>query len=455
MQNTNIVCERDTIFAQSSAKGKSGVTVFRVSGANALDCLTFLCKNFKKISLVPRKVYLKKIYSTVHDVLIDNALIIYFNSPHSFTGEDIVEIQTHGSIIITKMILEELSLIDNFRMANPGEFARRAFLNNKFDLTSAEGLSDLIESETVLQHKQAIKQFSGVMYGIYDSWRSKLIKIQSLLEAYIDFPDEDIPPHIMDDAKLEINFLRNDLKTAVNDNRRGERLRSGITVSILGHPNVGKSSLINYLTNRDVSIVSDIAGTTRDIVETYIDIGGYPIIIADTAGIRKTEDKIESLGIERAIKKASESDLKIVLFDQHSKNFYETFNNIIDQNTILVRNKIDTDYSYDSSQNSMHFCDLYNISLKENIGLEKLLKGIEYKLSSIVSHDDNSIITRVRHRNQVNDALGHLMRCDIDGDLVCAAEDIRLSIRSLSILVGKIEVDEILGEIFGNFCIGK
>ena len=450
---------QETIFAQSSAKGKAGVAVFRISGIDAIKSLLHF-----KISgnLTPKKVYLRGIFSRKYGYNIDKALVIYFKSPSSFTGEDLVEIHTHGSIAITKIIIEELLSIKNFRIAEPGEFSKRAFLNGKIDLVSAEGLADLIESETIFQHKQAVKQFDGELYKIYQGWREKLISLLALLEAYIDFPDEEIPDYILSEAFDNLTQIKSAISHALKDNRRGERLRSGISLAILGRPNVGKSSLINYITQREISIVSDIPGTTRDIIESYIDIGGYPIIISDTAGINfDTEDKIEKEGIKRAIERAKSADIKILLFDvnnvqdinDENSAFYQKFKEIIDKSTIFAVNKIDELNGKKINEND----DLIFISIKNNIGLEKLLKKIETTAEEIIIPEETPMITRARHRNKLELAFDALERCviDSDSDIVLTCEDIRLGARHLSILTGKIEVDEILGEIFGKFCIGK
>lgn len=450
---------QETIFAQSSAKGKAGVTVFRISGGDATKSLLHFGIND---NLTPKKVYLREIFSPKYGYSIDKALVMYFKSPGSFTGEDLIEIHTHGSIAITKIIIEELLSIKNFRLAEPGEFSKRAFLNGKIDLVSAEGLADLIESETVFQHKQAVKQFGGELYKIYQGWREKLISLLALLEAYIDFPDEEIPDYVLDEAGENLSQIKYAISHALKDNRRGERLRSGISLAILGRPNVGKSSLINYITQREISIVSDIPGTTRDIVESYIDIGGYPIIISDTAGINfGTEDKIEKEGIKRAIERAESADIKIILFDINNLHdrtdegsyMYQVFKEVIDKNTIFVVNKIDEieKQNFDLDDN------LISISIKDNMGLDKLLKKIESVAEEIIVPQETPMITRARHRNKLELAFESLSRCALekDSDIVLLCEDIRLAARHLSILTGRIEVDEILGEIFGKFCIGK
>jgi tRNA modification GTPase len=326
-------------------------------------------------------------------------------------------------------------------------------LNGKFDLTSAEGLADLIEAETMWQHKQAIKQMNGELEKLYDKWREKLLTTISLLEAYIDFPDEDIPEEVLTRVLIIIEELKNTITNHLNDNRRGELLRNGLKLIILGAPNVGKSSLLNFLMQRDVAIVSDIAGTTRDIIEGHLDIGGYPIIVQDTAGIRsKSNDLIEQEGINRAIKSAQFSDIKIIMIDA-SKPDYSGIESLIDDKTILVINKIDLSDGYEDQV--IKYKEPIRISLKDNVGLNLLLKGIENIANNIAGHLDSPQITRERHRYQLEQALKYLANCNIKEDLVLATEDIRMTIRALSCITGKITVDEIIGEIFSNFCIGK
>ena len=442
-----------TIFAQSSRPGKAGVAMFRISGPDSILALNKLLMLKYNTIILPKVMYYKKIYNPKNQELIDHAMFVYFKSPASFTGEDVVELYTHGSIAIAKMLQSALLNIEGLRPAEPGEFARRAFLNGKFDLTSAEGLADLIEAETIWQHKQAINQMGGGLERLYDQWREKLLISISLLEAYIDFPDEDIPEEALTRVLVIINELTDAITNHLNDNRRGELLRNGIKLTILGAPNVGKSSLLNYLMQRDVAIVSDIAGTTRDIIEGHLDIGGYPIILQDTAGIRsKSTDIIEQEGINRAIKSAQSSDIKIIMVDASNPD-YSSIESLIDDKTILVANKIDLNNHYEDQVTK--YIKPIRISLKDNIGLNLLLKEIEKVASNMTGDIDTPQITRERHRYQLEQALQYLTNCNIKEDLVLATEDIRMTIRALSCITGKITVDEIIGEIFSNFCIGK
>ena len=444
----------NTIFAQCTAPGKAGVAMFRLSGSKSFEALEQIIDD-KLDGLEPRKVYFKRIYSPKTKKQIDEAMIVYFKGKSSFTGEDSVEIHTHGSIAVIKQMNHALSSIDGIRLAEPGEFARRSFLNGKMDLTAAEGLSDLIEAETDLQHEQAIRQLGGGLERIYESWRQELISLISLLEAYIDFPDEDIPDEVLNQVDVKIKQLIEEIKHHLNDNNRGERLRDGIKLAIIGKPNAGKSSLLNFLMKRDVAIVSDIAGTTRDVLEGHLDIGGYPIILQDTAGIRdETKDVLEQEGIKKAKQIAQNSDIKIIIYDARSLDKdYQYFDEVIDNNTIILVNKIDL---FEPEINSnLAANDPLLVSIKQNIGLDKLIDNIIKVAESIAKPSDTPQITRARHRAQLEQSIIYLTNFSLNDDLVLVTEDIRMTIRSLSNITGKITVDEILGEIFSNFCIGK
>lgn len=445
----------NTIFAQSSAYGKAGVTVFRISGPCSLDAAKKLLKS-ADVKLEPNQMYYKKIYAPSTGELIDHAMIVYFKGPKSFTGDDVIEIHTHGSIAITKLVISSLVNIENLRLAEPGEFAKRAFLNGKFDLTAAEGLADLIEAETIWQHRQAIGQTQGGLHALYEGWRAQLLTIISLLEAYIDFPDEDIPTSILDKVNNTLATLNSTINHHLNDNRQGELLRAGLKLAIIGAPNVGKSSLLNFLMQREIAIVSDIPGTTRDIIEGHLDIGGYPIILHDTAGIREaTADIIEKEGIKRACELAKNADIKILIFDANdfNTNSFKIFESVIDQNTIVIINKIDQIKEFKVSAKIGVKPILVSIKARQN--MDVLLKEIENKAVRLAGTVEAPQITRERHRFQLQQALKHLSHFDLKNDLVLATEDIRMTIRSLSQITGKITVDEILGEIFANFCIGK
>ena len=439
----------NTIFAQCSASGRAGVAVFRLSGPKAAMALGQLIGEDVS-AFEPRKLYFKKLYNPKTNTQIDESMVVFFAGSSSFTGEESVELHTHGSIAVIKLLNEALTSIPGLRLAEPGEFARRAFMNGKMDLTAAEGLADLIDAETELQHAQAIRQLGGGLEAIYEDWRSQLLNLISLLEAYIDFPDEEIPEETLVQTNNLIQKLINEIRTHLNDNNRGERLRNGLKLAILGRPNVGKSSLLNHLMQRDVAIVSNIAGTTRDVIEGHLDIGGYPIILQDTAGIHnKTTDLIEKEGIARARKISQNSDIKIIIYDASNLQIEQNeFDDLIDENTILLLNKIDIAKHKAPDR-------FIPISVKSQQGLDELNNAIINIAEKIAKPTDSPQITRARHRAQLENAIECLGSFSVNNDLVLATEDIRMTIRSLSNITGKITVDEILGEIFSNFCIGK
>lgn len=442
MTNTN-----ETIFALSTVFGKSGVAVVRISGNYALKALNHF--HIKK-EIKPRFATLVDLYDDSSQ-LIDNGIIIYFPTPNSFTGEDVIELQVHGSKAVIKIILEELSKI--FVMARPGEFSLRAFLNGKFDLTQIEGIADLIDAETKMQAKQAIKQISGELERLYSNWRQRLITIQSKIEAYIDFPEN----IWAEKSKLEkinnkVQSLVQLIQEHLNDNRRGERLREGLHIVITGEPNVGKSTLFNFLAKRDIAIVSEYAGTTRDILEAHIDIGGYPIILSDTAGIRESSDPIESEGISRAKKRSFEADLRIELFPFEQRHNINC--NVVNSDTIYVLSKAD-DVINDHNI-KVNGIDLLPISILKGIGTNKLISLIKEKAKEKFGHDrDTPVITRQRHRNHMQKALEHLQRFNIDNPIELISEDLRLAAFELGAVIGIINVEEILDSIFSNFCVGK
>jgi len=433
----------ETIFALSSARGKAGVSVFRLSGSRSLKIAKSLACS--TLELVPRTLSLVKLKDPETKEEIDDAMLVYFKSPASFTGEDVIEIHTHGSIAVTKMLTEAILKQEGVRYAEAGEFTKRSVLNGKMDLTSAEGLIDLINSETILQQKQALNQMRGALFERSDEWRSQLVEIMSLVEAFIDFPDEEIPEEVLTKAEVKISKIHKSLQAYLNDKRKGERLRNGLKLTIYGKPNVGKSSLLNYLSKREVAIVSDISGTTRDIIETHLDIGGYPIILTDTAGIHEhTKDAIEIEGIKRAKQAIDEADIKIHM--QDAREFLSVAE--VEQDTIYVINMTDLK-PIDESE------DYVKISVKKQIGLEVLLEQISQKAESLAGTGEGAVITNNRQRIAMKKTLEALERVNLRGDIVLAAEDIRLASRQLAILIGKIDVEDVLEKVFSTFCIGK
>ena len=446
--------DNQTIYALSTVYGKSGVAVIRISGAKAKEAVAKLT-NLKEKSLKPRYAYFTDIKDIVSRETLDKCLLLYFKAPHSFTGEDIVEFQTHGSKAVIASVLENLSKIPDFRMAEPGEFSRRAFHNGKMDLTEAEGLADLIDSETSEQQKYAMRQMEGGLKNLYDGWREELIKIMAYLEAYIDFPDEDIPQELVDKLLNDVFKLKTAISEHLNTDSIGERLREGFRVVIVGPPNAGKSSLLNTVVNREAAIVSSIAGTTRDAVDVHLDIKGYPVMFTDTAGIREVEEEIEKQGIEIAFRKIADADLVICLFDA-SKDSVQIFDNIknsFKNKAIYIANKSDNLTFEQCSELKKQGCVV--ISAKHKQGIADLMEVIYQQIKERFTANSNLLITRQRYREALVETLDNLERFSFGKEIELSAEDIRLAARALGKITGRIEVDDILNKIFGSFCIGK
>ncbi len=442
-----------TIYALSSGSGVSGIAVVRVSGKEAADVLKQLTGD--KLP-TPKMATLKKVKNINTNELIDEAIIIWFPGPDSYTGEDLVEFHVHGSRAVIDQLHTTISKIKNCRLAEPGEFTRLAFQNGKINLLKAESIADLISAETEIQRKQAIKIMTGKSSVKFNSWRDQLIKILSHIEAKIDFPDEELPKNIILGIKKKSKIILDEIKKVIDDQKIGEHIREGFKIAIVGPTNAGKSSLLNYLSNRDVAIVSETAGTTRDVIEIHLNLDGYPVIISDTAGIRDSKNEIEKKGIKLAIKRAEEADLKIIVVDPKNLDFKGFLNDFLDENAILVVNKSDL---LDKNNNlNIKKKDHVLISIKNKSNLDVLIFEIKKKLKNkFLSHDD-ILITRSRHRTHLENCVIHLenfLKKNEAEDFDKAAEDLRLATRNLAKIVGKVDVEEILDSIFNDFCIGK
>ena len=441
-----------TIFALSSGPGVSGVAVIRISGPETKNVIKAVTNGFIP---EPRIATLKKIVEIKSKELIDECILIWFPGPNSYTGEDMAEIHAHGSIAVVQSILDNISKIDSCRLAEPGEFTKIAFQNEKINLIKAESIGDLIASETEIQRKQALKIMSGKSSDKFNSWRETLLKILSNLEAKIDFPDDDLPSDILKNIKINSDKVKFEIKKTLRDSRVGERIREGFKISILGPTNAGKSSLLNFLSKRDVAIVSEVAGTTRDVIEVHLNIDGYPVAISDTAGIRKSQDKIEKKGINLALKKAKDSDLNILVFEPKSVDFTDFLKDIDIEKSIFVINKSDLGINKNKSLNQ--YQPLY-ISVKDEINISKLIDQIKMKLKNQFTSIEDILITRERHRQHLEQCVAQLdefSKKENEIDFDKATEDLRLATRHLGMLVGKVDVEEILGSIFNDFCIGK
>lgn len=443
-----------TIYALSTAPGRAGVAVIRISGPQAADALTALCG-----ADLPRArtAFLRKLRDA-EGMLLDEGMVLWFPKPHSFTGEDVVELQVHGGRAVLAALFEALGKLPGLRLAEPGEFSRRAFENGKLDLTEAEGLGDLINAETEAQRRQALRQMQGALGQLYEGWRNQLTRALAHLEADIDFPDEDLPAGVAAEVMPQIARLRAEIAAHLADNRRGERLRDGLMVAILGAPNVGKSSLLNALAQREAAIVSEIPGTTRDVIEVHLDLGGYPVILADTAGLRDSADTIENEGVARALKRAEAADLKLVVLDATKKTVPKETLALIDMDAIVVANK--TDAASIPAGYEINGRPVLGVSVRNGAGMSALLDALEKDVVARIGMTGSATLTRARHREALTDCVAALDRF-LTGNgrnnpaPELAAEDVRLAARALGRITGRIDVEDLLDVIFRDFCIGK
>jgi len=434
-----------TIFALASGSMRAGVAVIRVSGAGARQSLQDFCR---KKNPRPRHVYYVTIADPATAAPVDQALAVYFPAPASFTGEDVVEYHVHGGRSVIETLLGMLGRREDFRLAEPGEFTRRAFENGKLDLTEAEAIADLIDAETEAQRVQALGQMGGALGALYESWTDRLSGLLAHQEADIEFPEDDLPQGLSKTLVPQIEKLSAEISLHLDDNRRGERLRSGVMIAIIGAPNAGKSSLLNALAARDVAIVSDEAGTTRDVIEVHLDLGGYPAILADTAGLRDTEQSIEAEGIRRAQIRAQQADLKIALFDSTQEAPDSATLALVDEKTVVVLSKADLGVILP--------LDGYPVSVRTGQGMEDFLKALTARLAQMLgSKDGMPALTRQRHRAALDEAHVHLQRAAEATLPELAAEDMRMALRALGRITGRVHVEELLDKIFRDFCIGK
>ena len=442
-----------TIYALSTGPGISGIAVIRVSGKDTANVV-------KKITGVklppPRVATLAKFNKNGIKELIDEGVIIWFPAPSSYTGEDLAEFHVHGSRAVINAMHLSISKIKNCRLAEPGEFTKIAFQNGKINLLKAESIADLISSETEIQRRQALKIMGGKSSDKFNTWREKLLKILSHIEAKIDFPDEDLPKNIINEIQKTSNSILMQINKTLNDQKVGERIREGFKIAIIGPTNAGKSSLLNYLSKRDVAIVSEIAGTTRDVIETHLNLDGYPVVISDTAGIRDSKNEIEKKGIKIALNRAEDADLKLVIISAKNVGLTKVLDSLLTANAILVINK--SDLLRGKLNNKFKKYDHVLISIKKNLNLNKLISKIKNKLKNQFINSENVLITRERHRQNLINCVNHLQKFQKKKsvkDFDKAAEDLRLATRHLGMIVGKVDVEELLGSIFNDFCIGK
>ena len=444
-----------TVFALSSGGGRAGIAIVRVSG----DRTGIVIEALTGLPPPPaRRATLVNFRNPIDDEIIDRGILLWYPSPHSFTGEDVAELHVHGGVAVVSAILAALGEIPGLRPAEAGEFTRIAFEHGKFDLTQAEAIADLVNAETVAQRRQARRQLDGELGSLYENWRADLVSCLAHLEAFIDFPDEDLPPYIETRISERLVTTTKAIQTHLDDHRRGERLREGFYVVIIGAPNVGKSSLLNCLAQRDAAIIAATAGTTRDVIEVRLDVGGFPITLADTAGLRDATDDVESQGVSRTRESARNADLKLAIFSMERLDLPDPYTtDLIDDSTIVVVNKIDLHKLVEGVQ--IEGRSVIGVSARTGENIDVLMDRLIEVIGSRYTPSAAPVITRQRHRQA--------LACCVDGlerardqlankvPIELAAEDLRLAVRSLGRITGRVDIEDILDVVFADFCIGK
>ncbi|GAA0552559.1 tRNA modification GTPase [Rhizomicrobium palustre] len=434
----------DTIYALASGAGRAGVAVVRISGPDTRIALSSVTGQRPP---APRRAALRNIQA-LDGMVIDRGLVLWFPAPFSFTGEDVAELHCHGGRAIIEAVLAALSGIPGVRLAEPGEFSRRAVLNGKFDLTQAEAIADLVDAETPAQRSQALRQYDGTLSTLYDGWRSELSKALAWAEAAIDFSDEELPEEVVAEARRMAESILGEITEHLSD-ARGELVRDGLFVAIVGPPNAGKSSLINALAGRDVAIVSEKAGTTRDIIEVRLNLGGYAVVVADTAGLRAAADDIEAEGVRRALARAETADVVVLLRDgTDPDNVLDLPDNLDSKTVVTVWNKADREWPKP--------LEGLKLSLKSGAGLEDVVTALsEAVRARLESAEEAPVLTRARHREALTQAAAALERAGLAPELELYAEDLRLAVRAIGRITGRVDVEDLLDVIFRDFCIGK
>lgn len=450
-----------TIFALASAPGRAGIAVLRLSGAQCAPVLQALTR---RAMPAPRQAVVRPLYRPSDAALLDKALILWLPAPHSFTGEDMLELHIHGGRAVLSRVTAVLAAFPQLRLAEPGEFSRRGFENGKFDLTAAEAIADLVQAETEAQADQALRQMGGALSSLYDAWAAQLTACLAYLEASIDFSDEELPPDLAQRQAQALQSLAEAIAAHLADARRGERLRDGYQIAILGPPNAGKSSLLNWLAQRDAAIVSAIAGTTRDIVEVSLDLGGYPVVLADTAGLREATDSVEQEGIRRARQRAQQADLKLLVFDAAALPELDALTMAqADASSIIIINKADLltrssdDFGLENKQVFRH--QPFLVSLRTGDGMAVLLAALQEQVAGALQDRGQPSLTRARHRSaleECNACLGQAIRgLAAQPEMALVTEDVRQALRALGRITGRVDVEDLLEVIFRDFCIGK
>lgn len=442
---------RRTIFAPATPPGRGGVAVLRISGPSAGSALSALTRQSLPQA---RLATLATLMEPGSAVVLDRGLVLWFPAPGSFTGEDVAELHVHGGRAVTTSLLEALGELPDLRPAEPGEFTRRAFENGKLDLTEAEAIADLVDAETQAQQRQAVRQLSGALGRLYQGWADRLTRALAHIEADLDFPDEDLPEGMLGSVAPGLAEVRTEIARHLDDDRRGERLREGLEIAIVGPPNAGKSSLLNALAAREAAIVSETAGTTRDVIEVHMDLGGYPVTVADTAGLRAAEDAIEDEGVRRARQRAERSDIRLALFEAACwPRVPEEVAALASADTLIVANKVDLAALPGDARWDGH--PVQGISVATGEGLPELLDTMGRWVAERLALGSRPSLTRQRHRQALEECRNALDRA-VNAPLPeLAAEDVRLAVRALGRITGRVDVEALLDVIFKDFCIGK
>lgn len=449
----------DTIFAPATAAGRAAVAIIRLSGPAVSSALKALTPG----RLVPRRASLRRLKRPSDGVALDQALVLWFPGPDSFTGEDCAELHLHGGGAVIEAVIDSLAAL-GLRLAEPGEFTRRAFEHGRLDLAEAEAVADLVDAETEAQRRQALAQLEGELSGRHQAWRVALIEALAGLEAAVDFPDEDLPEAVAAETRGPIAAVAGELARALADAARGERVRQGYRIALIGAPNAGKSSLLNALAGSEAAIVTPLAGTTRDVIEVTLDLAGFRVLVADTAGLRTSEDLIEIEGVRRAGERADRAELRLLVIDASSDaDDWRVVTPWARPGDLVLFNKSDLPPGAASASAQAwaraHGLEGLSLSLATRLGVEAMQARLTRRVVDALSGTEFPAATRARHRRDLSEARDHLARAlsELDGrqEVELAAEDVRLAARCLARITGRIDAENVLDRVFARFCIGK